>query len=193
MEPIAAKAALRRTMLDKRQALPPAVKLRAAQSVRLHFADHPHLTYATSFAGYYPIRGEVDVLPVFNHMRRFHKAMGLPRIGEGGALSFRRWQPGEALEDGLHAIKAPPAEAPAFVPEVVLVPLLAFDDRGFRLGYGGGYYDRAMAVLRASEAAPPLFIGVAYAMQEAAALPVEPHDARLDGILTEEGVSLFGS
>ncbi len=73
---------------------------------------------------------------------------------------------------------------------MVLVPLLAFDSAGFRLGYGGGYYDRTIEAMRQFET-PPLFIGVAFGMQEVDSLPAEMHDQQLDGILTEVGVSMF--
>jgi 5-formyltetrahydrofolate cyclo-ligase len=73
-----------------------------------------------------------------------------------------------------------------------LCPLLAFDARGRRLGYGGGYYDRTIQALRADNASPPLVIGVAYCMQEVQEVPADENDALLDGILTEQGVSMFG-
>ncbi len=184
------KAQLRQQMLQARQELPTATRLEAAESVKLHFADHPHLTYAQSFAGYYAVRGEVDILPIFNHMAKFKKLMALPRT-HGQFLYFHGWAPGKPLEDGAYGIKVPPATSFTMLPEVILVPLLAFDDRGYRLGYGGGYYDRVIAALRQSVEKPPLFVGVAYDMQEAPALPIEPHDQKLDAILTNEGVSMF--
>lgn len=193
-DPATEKNALRQQMLTKRQAVAPGERLRMAQSIKLHFADHPHLTYAQSFAGYYAMRGELDVLPIFNHMQRFHKVMALPRMLPQRQLRFYQWQPGEPLEEGAYGVKQPPETATECVPEVVLVPLLAFDTRGFRLGYGGGYYDRLMQTMRTqTETKPPLFIGVAMSLQEIPDVPTEPHDAPLDGVLTEMGVSLFTS
>lgn len=187
-QPAEAKAALRRQMLSLRENMPASQRVEASQSVKLHFIDFPHLTYAKSFAGYYAIRGEVDVLPIFNHMAKYNKTMALPRI-HGQYLTFHSWRPGEPLQDEGMGIKVPYG-ANHFIPEVLLVPLLAFDKRGYRLGYGGGYYDRSIAALRQMGIAP-LCVGVAYSQQEVDALPAEPHDQKLDGILTEKGVSLF--
>ena len=182
------KAQLRQRMLDWRQNLPTPQRVEAAQSVKLHFIDFPHLTYAKSFAGYSAIRGEVDVLPIFNHMARYEKHMALPKV-HGQYLTFHLWKPGEHLQQDQFGIKTPYG-AQHFIPEVVLVPLLAFDARGYRLGYGGGYYDRSMHALRKMGTAP-LFFGVAYSEQEVPQIPMEPHDEKLDGILTEKGASLF--
>lgn len=183
-----AKAQLREHMLSLRQNMPAMQRVEAAQSVKLHFIDFPHLTYAKSFAGYSAIRGEVDILPIFNHMAKYDKQMALPRT-HGQYLTFHSWKPGEPLQDDHLGIKVP-LGASHFIPEVVLVPLLAFDNRGYRLGYGGGFYDRSMHALRQMGVAP-LFFGVAYSEQEVASIPTEPHDQKLDGILTEKGVSLF--
>jgi 5-formyltetrahydrofolate cyclo-ligase len=132
-------------------------------------------------AGYWPIREEADP-------RQLMKALGgplaLPRI-EGKTLSFRRWREGDALVDNQHGIAEPRADAEVLTPDVVLVPLLAFDLTGHRLGYGGGYYDRTLAALNART------IGVAYAGQRVESLPREPHDHPLEAVLTENGLTRF--
>jgi 5-formyltetrahydrofolate cyclo-ligase len=87
-------------------------------------------------------------------------------------------------------VEEPAANAPSTMPAIILVPLLAFDGEGYRLGYGGGYYDRTMEAMRQFDS-PPLFIGVGYSMQEIDQVPTDDHDAPLDGILTELGVSIF--
>jgi 5-formyltetrahydrofolate cyclo-ligase len=184
------KDGLRRHFKAQRDAIALSERAQAAESFRLHFHDHPYLALAASFAGYYPIGSEADILPVYQHMAKFNKPMGLPRI-EGEGLSLHRWQPGDTLESGPLGTHQPAADAPALHPEVLLVPLLAFDAAGNRLGYGGGYYDRLIGRLRASEQSSPLVIGVAYCAQESDILPAEEHDQKLDGILTETGVSLF--
>ncbi|MAR55740.1 MAG: 5-formyltetrahydrofolate cyclo-ligase [Rickettsiales bacterium] len=183
------KTALRQQHKSARDSLSLAERSAAAQSFRLHFHDHPYLSLARSFAGYYPIGSEADILPIYQHMAKFNKPMGLPRIQESG-LNLHHWKPGETLEDGPLGTKQPPPDTPPLLPEVLLVPLLAFDASGNRLGYGGGYYDRLIQMLRATETAP-LVVGVAYGMQEVEALPQEAHDEPLDGILTESGVSFF--
>ena len=119
----------------------------------------------------------------------------LPRRLTGGrwprrALTFRLWTPDTVMETGAMGIDAPPAGTEEVVPRTVVVPLLAFDRRGYRLGYGGGYYDRTLAGLRDGDGV--LAVGVGYAAQEVAAVPVEDHDARLDAIVTEAGVLEFG-
>lgn len=181
----------RASMLRKRETISPSARLAAAASIANHFADHPYLTYAKSFAGYYAFKGELDVLPIFNRMQSFKKSMALPHINkENHELTFKSWQPGERLEIDHYGIKTPNANAPVIIPEVVLVPLLAVDKDGYRLGYGGGYYDRCIEKLRATPT-PPLFFGVAFAEQEVEHLPRESHDQALDGLLTPEGVSMY--
>jgi 5-formyltetrahydrofolate cyclo-ligase len=184
------KRKLREAMRLQRMQVPHAAMLQASQSVARHFADHPILAFAPSFSGYMAMRGEVDVRPVFAQMARFEKETSLPCTQPDKTLLFRRWNVGDALVRSALGVEEPATTAPAVIPAVVLVPLLAFDGDGYRLGYGAGYYDRTMESLRAS-AAPPLFIGVAYAMQELDQIPTDAHDQPLDGIITELGVSLF--
>jgi 5-formyltetrahydrofolate cyclo-ligase len=114
----------------------------------------------------------------------------LPRINaKGAALSFREWREGDALVDNHHGIAEPRADAETVTPDVVFVPLLAFDARGHRLGYGGGYYDRTLDALRAK--GKILAIGVAYAGQEVAEILSEPHDHALDAVIAETGLRKF--
>ncbi len=184
------KRKLREAMLAKRRAVPHALSAQAGEAVARHFADHPILAFAPSFAGYMAMRGELDVLPVFDRMAPYKKVTALPRI-HGDLLQFHRWGRRDPLErHGELGMQEPLAQAEMLVPAVVLVPTLAFDAAGYRLGYGGGYYDRTMRALRAA-ARPPQFIGVAYGVQEIDHLPVDAHDEPLDGILTELGVSMF--
>lgn len=184
------KRKLRESMLARRMQLPHAAMLSASQSIARHFADHPILAFAESFAGYRAMRAELDVMEIFNLMQRFEKRTALPAVTEDKTLLFREWKPGDALERHRFGMEEPAASAPAFWPEIILVPLLAFDGDGYRLGYGGGYYDRTAAIARELPN-PPKFIGVAYNMQEVDAVPSEENDQRLDGILTEFGVSMF--
>lgn len=186
------KPILRQQMIAKRAALPASQRLAAAAAVANHFADHPYLTYAASFAGYYAMKAELDVLPIFNRMSTFNKITALPIVVDAQSpLTFGIWAPGTALAEGAHGTKQPAPETPTIIPEVVLVPLLAFDAQGYRLGYGGGYYDRTIAHLRATAPKPPLCVGVGFCAQEISEIPREEHDERLDGILTEEGASFF--
>ena len=193
LDVVTEKRKLREEMLRRRSAIPAAAMAQAAQSVARHFADHPILAFAPSIAGYVAIRSEIDVLPVFDIMARYRKETALPAITSQNNLIFRRWQRGESLHrhPNLH-VSEPPATHPSVIPALVLVPLLAFDADGFRLGYGAGYYDHTMAAMRQFET-PPLFVGVAYGSQEVEHIPTDAHDQPLDGILTETGVSMFRS
>ncbi len=138
------------------------------------------------------MRGELDVLPIFNRMSAFNKKMALPMVIDATSpLLFAAWAPGTKLAEGAHGTRQPAPDTPTFIPAVILVPLLAFDAQGYRLGYGGGYYDRTIAHLRATQSKPPLCVGVGFCAQEIPEVPREDHDQRLDGILTEEGASFF--
>jgi 5-formyltetrahydrofolate cyclo-ligase len=137
-------------------------------------------------SGYMPMRTEIDPLPA---MAAHQGPVGVPVIiGKGQALRFREWTPGARMVEG--AFKALIPEEGAWVePQVLIVPLLAWDARGYRLGYGGGFYDRTLEGLRAK--GPVLAVGFAFAAQEVAAVPTEPTDQRLDAIVTEKGVIEF--
>jgi 5-formyltetrahydrofolate cyclo-ligase len=104
-------------------------------------------------------------------------------VGSARALAFRSFSPGEVLERGPLGIPQPSATSAELVPDVLLVPLAAFDRSGHRIGYGGGYYDRTIGTLRELKRA--IAIGIAFAVQEIEAVPVLPHDAGLDFVLTE--------
>ncbi|HPD91447.1 MAG TPA: 5-formyltetrahydrofolate cyclo-ligase [Pararhodobacter sp.] len=137
-------------------------------------------------AGYLPIRTEIDPVPV---MTTHSGPVGVPVIpGAAQPLEFHLWTPEGALLDGPFGAKVP-ADGVAMVPRVLIVPMLAFDARGYRLGYGGGYYDRTLAKLRA--AGPVTALGFAFDAQELAEVPVDAYDQRLDGVVTESGLRRF--
>lgn len=140
-------------------------------------------------SGYMAIRTEIDPLPAMEEVAA-HGPVCVPVIQQPGLpLKFSRWSPGCALKEGPFGAMIP--EVDDFIePEILIVPLVAFDRRGGRLGYGGGFYDRTLEMLRAKR--PTLAIGFAYAAQEAEALPLEPTDQPLDMIVTEAGVIEFG-
>ena len=139
-------------------------------------------------AGYYPLRDEFDCRPLIQTLRLAGCPIGLPRIaGRTQPLAFHAWSPGTRLVSGTYGLREPASDAPAFTPDVILVPLLAFDARGERLGYGGGYYDRTLAAHPAA-----LAIGVAFDEQEMDRLPSQAHDRPLDGVLTPSGLRDLG-
>ncbi|SFR34379.1 5-formyltetrahydrofolate cyclo-ligase [Yoonia tamlensis] len=136
-------------------------------------------------SGYMPMRTEINPLPAMEEAAA-HGPVGVPVIvASGQPLQFRTWEPDCAMIKGDFGALIPVAGA-WMVPEIVIVPLVAFDAQGGRLGYGGGFYDRTLEQLRSQR--PTLAIGFAYAAQEDNALPLEPTDQPLDLIVTERGV-----
>lgn len=135
-------------------------------------------------SGYWPVADELDVRPLLARLHSQGHVIGLPVVvARGQPLRFRRWEPGAPMAAAHYGILVPGETAPEIVPGLVLVPMLAFDRGGWRLGYGGGFYDRTLARLR--QAGPVLAVGVAFAAQEVAAVPRDPLDQRLDWIVTE--------
>ncbi|WP_170478706.1 5-formyltetrahydrofolate cyclo-ligase [Ruegeria arenilitoris] len=136
-------------------------------------------------SGYIPIRTEIDPLPAMAEAAAYGP-VGVPVIqGAGQPLKFSRWTPEGTLKDGPFGAKVPEIED-YFDPEILIVPLVAFDASGGRLGYGGGFYDRTLARLRANN--PTLAIGFAFDGQEVGELPLEPTDQLLDMVVTESRV-----
>ena len=137
-------------------------------------------------SGFKSFADEIDVLPLMARLAAEGWRTALPVVvGRNKPLVFRAWAPGEPTVAGTWSIPVPPESAPEVQPDVLLVPMLAFDRAGFRLGYGGGFYDRTLSALRATRAVTA--VGVAFAGQEMAEVPREAHDEPLDWILTEHG------
>lgn len=135
-------------------------------------------------SGYMPMRSEIDPRLLMTRIAAAGATLCLPDVGaEDAPLEFRRWAPDDGLTTGRYGIAVPEPDAEVLVPDLLLVPLLAFDRTGQRLGYGGGYYDRTIARLRAQ--GDVLAVGLAFSGQVRDDLPVEPHDVRLDWIVTE--------
>lgn len=139
-------------------------------------------------AGYMPIRTEINPVPAMAEAAA-HGPVGVPVIQAAGQpLKFSRWEPEGALKDGPFGAKVPVVDD-YFEPEILIVPLVGFDARGGRLGYGGGFYDRTLELLRSKRAT--LAIGFAFDAQEAEDLPLEPTDHSLDLMVTETGIREF--
>ncbi len=188
------KPLLRNEMKRRRAALATAQPLagdRLADAVvaelnqRLDWPD-PH----TVVAGYYPIQSEINPFPLMQAFADHGHPLSLPCLvpGEAGfRMIFRRFAIGDDLVHGPFDIRQPADHAEEVDPDVVMVPLLAFNRAGIRLGYGGGYYDRALERLRAHKAIRA--VGIAFSGQEVAQIPFEVHDQQLDGIFTELGLT----
>ena len=135
-------------------------------------------------SGYWPIRSEIDIRPLLLSLHSIGHTVCLPTIEAPGApLKFREWSPGDALQRGPFNTLEPCKLQPQIKPKVVIIPLLAFDARGNRLGYGGGYYDRTLSSLNESEV---IKVGVGYEAQLLDSIPVCQNDVALDWIITEE-------
>lgn len=136
------------------------------------------------FAAYYPIGDEISPMFVEQRLRLFGWRRALPfGTDVHSPVVFRLWNKGELIAKDAFGVLGPPEEAPIVEPDLLIVPLVAFDRRGGRIGQGGGTYDRTIANLRARRKV--FVLGLAYACQEAPEIPMEPHDERLDAILTE--------
>lgn len=185
------KALLRRDALARRAAACAALGPRAAEEAARRFLEAAPLRPGAVLAAYHPIRSEIDPLPL---LRLAHEAGLLPALpvilGQGRPLSFRLWAHPEApLIEGPFGARVPPPEAPEAEPDLLAVPLVAFDRAGGRLGYGGGFYDRTLADLRGRKLV--WACGLAFSAQESPLLPQEPTDARLDAVATERETILF--
>lgn len=181
LTPGAAKKSLRAVMRGVRSRLDPGLGVPLGEYILREVPMRPE----EAVAGYWPLNGEIDIRPLLHALHaRGHPVLLPVTPPRGQPLSFRRWQPGDALQTDRYGTSLPPGEPGA--PDWLLVPLLAWDGQGRRLGYGGGYYDRSLAGLPRCRT-----IGCAYAAQRVAEVPVGPHDAPLDAVATEEGVTLF--
>ncbi|MBP9046873.1 MAG: 5-formyltetrahydrofolate cyclo-ligase [Tabrizicola sp.] len=137
------------------------------------------------FSGYWPIKGEPDLRPVLASLHRAGVSVALPLVEVKAApLVFRRWTPETKMVRGDWNIPVPPPEAEAVVPEIALAPVMGWTEGAYRLGYGGGYFDRTLAALSPR----PFTIGIGLQAARLATIYPQPHDIRLEVILTEDGV-----
>ena len=151
-----------------------------------YFLAHVAPSRNVRVAGYWPIEAEFDVRPLLNRLHRLGNDLCLPIVTQNTkVLSFRSWHPCDPLVSGSFGTFVPSGHSREVVPQLLIVPLIAFDERGHRLGYGGGYYDCTLSTLTASGA---VSVGVAFEDQLVSEVPSEIHDIPLDWIITEERV-----
>ena len=183
MSGAASKADLRAAALARRDALSEQGRAAAAEAVAsrgLPFEIGP----GAVVSGYSPIRSEIDPLALMSALAAQGARLALPAVNaRGKSLAFRAWSPGDRLLLGPLGILEPSPAAAELVPDVMLVPLAAFDRAGHRIGYGAGHYDFTLAHLRKAKAITA--IGIAFAAQEIEAVPALSHDVALDYVLTE--------
>ena len=182
------KAVLRAEQRRRRGALDARLRAAAAGAVADHLVGAFQLPRGSVVSGYWPLAGELDPRPAMDRLAGLGHPLALPRVqGRGRPLAFHAWQTGDPLRAAPFGLMEPSPDAPLVDPRVLLVPLLAFDRAGRRLGYGAGYYDMVLRDLRARGPAP-LAIGVAFAAQEVAGVPTGPSDQMLDAVVTERRV-----
>ena len=185
------KAELRATALAAREALSETKRNKAAQTLAKRGLPI-EIAPGTVVSGYSPIRSEIDPAPLMQMLAAQGARLALPTVtSRGKSLIFRAWSPGDRLTLGMLGIPEPSPAAAEVVPDIMLVPLAAFDRTGHRIGYGAGHYDYTFAHLRKVKAVTG--IGLAFAAQEIEAVPALSHDVRLDFVLTEGATFDFRS
>lgn len=181
------KWALRREMRARRMTLTDAERAAASRAVAWHVLRHLPCRERPRISLFWPLAEEIDTRPLLHVLHALGAEPLLPRMqGKGRPLVFHRWSPDLPLVQGPFGVMEPPPDLPPVLPEIVLAPLLAFDRRGHRLGYGAGFYDRTFDAVEAAGGAP-LRVGLCFACQEVAEVPVDETDVPLDLVVTEEG------
>lgn len=183
------KRKLRREKRQQRNALPAAAQQRASRRLLQNLRQLPEYRRAQRLAGYLANDGELSLAPLFRHARLQGKHCYLPVLQSATAMSFYSYSPGQVLHKNSVGIAEPgrrQAACPLSKLDVILLPLVAFDRHGGRLGMGGGYYDRSLKGRQGNGG--PMLIGVAHALQEVSAVPSDSWDVPLDAIVTDKEV-----
>lgn len=182
-----AKQQIRAEALARRAAMPAVERIEASLALTGH-VDALDLRPGVCVSGFWPIRDEIDPRPLMHELAARGHPLCLPVVAKPHLL-FRKLDRETKLVSAGFGTSVPDETSPVMRPDVMLVPLAAFDGRGGRLGYGKGHYDTAIAALEKD--APVLRIGLAFSAQEVDQVPTEPHDQLLHGILTETGLRWF--
>jgi 5-formyltetrahydrofolate cyclo-ligase len=184
------KRELRRVMIERRAALAESERGSAAQALVAVFREEKLIAPTGVVTGFWPIKDEIDIRPLMQVLADAGCQLALPVVqGKGRPLAFRSWSPGDALDAGVFGTLQPADDRASVEPDALLVPLLACDEEGWRLGYGGGFYDRTLKGLRARRRVTA--VGVAFNVQLVSSVPHGPDDERLDWLLTDKRACAF--
>lgn len=184
------KKQLRKEALARRDALDPFWRIEASLEMAETARDSIAFEPGAIVSGFWPMRSEVDVRPMMFALREHGARLCLPAILDKSTIAFRELVRGAPLVEMGFGTHGPGEEAEVLDPDIMLIPLAAFDRRGHRIGYGAGYYDRAIGRLQDAGKKPRL-IGIAFDCQEVSEVPDEPHDVVIPEILTESGLRRF--
>src|SRR5262245_52772564 len=184
------KRTLRSAMLAWRGGLGEEERRAAAEGLLATFKREQPLGTPSVVSGFWPIKDEIDIRPLLIELFNSGCQLALPVVqGRGQPLLFRAWRPGDTLEAGVFGTLQPPARREMLEPDALIVPLLACDEEGWRLGYGGGFYDRTLRGLRARRQITA--VGVGFNAQLVPEVPHGPDDQRLDWLLTDKRACAF--
>lgn len=184
------KNTIRQEMKLQRSQLSDEEQYHCAQELCRHWYAEPRLRHALCIGAYHPIQSEISPLPLLRMLQHAKVPLALPVVTDKHApLTFYPYTLGDPLYVGKHGISEPARSQP-LLPDMLIVPLLAYDEQGTRLGYGGGYYDRTLQHLT-QQGITPLCIGIAYSFQHHDDLPREAHDMTLDAVITPDGITWF--
>lgn len=184
------KASLRAGRLSERDALSPDERTEKSRAICAAGLAGIDVSPGMAISGYYPIRSEADIMPLLAGFHGREAIVALPAVIDRETIVFRQHDPALALINTGFGTKGPPIDQPLVEPELILMPLSAFDRQGNRIGYGAGHYDRAIARMR-QKGLNPRLIGIAFACQEVAEVPAGPYDIPMNGVLTENGLFWF--
>ncbi|CAN7504173.1 5-formyltetrahydrofolate cyclo-ligase [Rhizobium sp. LjRoot30] len=190
MTPKEQKAAIRTERLTQRDAIPAHERIEKSLTMAAHAEDNLRFAPGAVISGFFPIRSEPDLRPLMARLRERGARLCLPVIVDKQTIVFRELFVDAPLISTGFGTSGPGPEAPEVDPDIMLVPLSAFDRTGHRIGYGAGYYDRAIDRLHKKDMDPQL-VGIAFDCQEVASVPAEPHDVGLNAMLTESGFRHF--
>jgi len=181
---VSTKAGLRAQAQARRDAIDAVERRISSEAIAERVTSLAPLAGAAVFATYLPIRSEVDPRSIIAWAFARDIPIALPSMVDETTMVFRRHRSGDVLVASRFGTQAPRDAADVVDPDVVIAPMIGFDRAGMRLGHGRGFYDRAVAVLRA-KGRRPLLVGLAFSAQEVASIPADPHDVAMDYIITE--------